>query len=97
MVKEQKTTSPIFTATTVGILIVGLLAVLSVNVIPLQQATALFGYSISGPEGSGPRQGGDPIGSTQDEQNAEEQQHSSSGCPINTHLINSSKGRCFHP
>ena len=52
MVKEHKTTLPIFTITTVGILVVGLLAVLSENMIPLPQATALPGSS-SGPSPQG--------------------------------------------
>ena len=45
MVKVQKTTTtlPIFTVTTVSILIAGLLTILSVNIIPMQQAIAQVG------------------------------------------------------
>ena len=50
--KNIKQLYPIFTITTVGILVVGLLAVLSVNMIPLPQATALPGSS-SGPSPQG--------------------------------------------
>ena len=69
MVKVQKTTTtlPIFTVTTVSILIAGLLTILSVNIIPMQQAIAQVGSSANpnpNPQGQGSSLQGNPIGSS---------------------------------
>ena len=67
MVKVQKTTTtlPIFTVTTVSILIAGLLTILSVNIIPMQQAIAQVGSSANpnpNPQGQSSNPQGNPIG-----------------------------------
>ncbi len=86
MIKEKKETLSIINATTVVILIIGLLAILTVNVIPSQQAHALFGYSIPYPQGDQLNQ-------------QEERQLQGGGCLSSPNFgipINASQGRCLH-
>ena len=106
MVKVQKTTTtlPIFTVTTVSILIAGLLTILSVNIIPMQQAIAQVGSSANpnpNPQGQGSSLQGNPIGSspqTAEQQGSEIQQQPpdvGGGCLPGFTGFNASQGRCF--